>query len=233
MNNLKKLFKNTKLQSTKWEKYFSIYDELLKEFKNKNVTFVEIGIAQGGSLEIWKKYFGKKAKIIGIDLNPNCLKLKKKGIEIFIGDQTDPNFWKKIFKKIGKVDVILDDGGHTNNQQISTIINTANNIKDGGKIIIEDTHTSYMERFGNPHRFSFINFAKKIIDDINYTYPFEIKKKFQLSLNKLIYAVSFYESIVEFKIDRKKCYENKFVDNLGLNSNFSDFRHENAKLLNI
>ena len=66
----------------------------LKNLLTKKITFVEIGIGNGGSLFMWKKFFGKKARIIGIELNPDAKKLEKFGFEIFIGDQSDPFFGK-------------------------------------------------------------------------------------------------------------------------------------------
>jgi len=235
MGDLKKIFNQSKLTSIKWEKYFHIYDKIFKKYRNKKITFVEIGIFQGGSLEIWKNYFGKKSKIIGIDLNPKCKKFKNKNrnIDVFIGDQSNPDFWKNFFKKVGKVDVILDDGGHTNKQQIITVLNTANNIKDGGKLVIEDTHTSYLEKFGNQSRYNFINFAKQIIDQVNYTFPFKKKKKFKNTLDKYVYGISFFESIVEFKINRKNCYENKYAKNCGYDSGIEDFRNHNSIIINF
>ena len=231
INNLKKKFNISKYKSLKWEKYFEVYENIFNKFRNKKIIFVEIGIFQGGSLEIWRKYFGKKARIIGIDLNPNCKKFKKKGIEIFIGDQSSPVFWKKFFRRVGKVDIVLDDGGHTNKQQISTVLNTIKQIKNGGRLIVKDTHTSYDKKFGNPSKYSFINFAKQVIDDVNQTYPFKKIKKFKYSINKYVYGISFYESIVEFKINRKKCYQNIFMDNFGHSSNFKDFRNESSWLI--
>ena len=235
MNNLEKLFNQSKHFSTKWKKYFHIYEKIFKKYRNKKIIFVEIGIFQGGSLEIWKSYFGKKSKIIGIDLNPKCKKFinKKKNIDVFIGDQSEPIFWKNFFKKVGNVDIILDDGGHTNKQQILTVLNTIKNINNGGKLIVEDTHTSYLPIFGNPNRFSFINFTKQIIDQINYTFPFKVKKKFKNEIDKHVYGLSYYESIVEFKIDRKLCIENKLLYNNGKSSGFEDFRNKNANLVKI
>ena len=112
------LFQQAKNYSVKYEKYFDVYDQLFHRFKNKKITFVEVGVFNGGSLEIWKKYFHEDSKIIGIDFNPECKKFEDKGVEIFIGDQSNENFWDDFFKKVGKVDIILDDGGHTNLQQI-------------------------------------------------------------------------------------------------------------------
>ena len=68
-SNLLDLFYKSEKKSLKWDKYFPVYEELLSKYKNKRITFVEVGILNGGSLEIWKKYFGENSRIIGIDLN--------------------------------------------------------------------------------------------------------------------------------------------------------------------
>ena len=117
-----------------------------------------------------REYFGNKAKIIGIDLNPNAKKLEKDGFEIHIGSQSDKNFGK-FFYKVGKIDILLDDGGHENHQQIITMSETIPHIKDGGIVITEDTHTSYLKKFGNPSKYSFINYSKYLIDVINSRFP--------------------------------------------------------------
>jgi hypothetical protein len=217
MSSTLELFNLSKKNSIKYEKYFNIYDEILSDYRGKDITFVEIGVLDGGSLEMWKKYFGKNAKIIGIDLNPKSKKFEQEGIEIFLGDQSDKNFWESFFKKIGKVDIIIDDGGHTNKQQIVTTINSVKNINNGGMLIIEDTHTSYIREYGNPHKYSFVNFSKKIIDDINYTFfpSSSVLKKFQLSLNKEIYSIRYFESFCIFYIDRNRCGLNKPINNKG------------------
>ena len=233
MSLTEKLFLKSKKQSQKYKKYFNIYDEIFHNYRNKKITFVEIGILEGGSLEIWKKFFGNKARIIGIDANPECKKFEKNGYEIYIGDQSDKFFWKSFFNKVGNVDIVLDDGGHTNEQQINTIINCVKNINDGGILIVEDTHTSYMKDFGNPHKFSFINFAKKIIDDINFTFPLFSNKKWKFSLNKYIYSIIFYESIAIFKIGRDRCKTNELMFNSGKSLGIKDFRHNKSSIIKI
>ena len=117
MSSIKKLFDESSLASIKHEKYFTTYSELLSPYKNKDITFVEIGVHNGGSLEIWKKLFGANSTIIGIDNNPDCKKFEEFGVKIEIGNQADPLFWKSFFNKYNQVDIILDDGGHTNAQQ--------------------------------------------------------------------------------------------------------------------
>lgn len=218
-----KLFIKSKNYSLKWRKYFDVYDAIFKKFRKKKIIFVEVGVLNGGSLEIWKKYFHPKSRIIGIDLNPKCKKFQKKGIEIFIGDQSDENFWKKFYKKVGKIDILLDDGGHTNKQQIITTVKSIPNMNDGGVLIVEDTHTSYMKNFGNPNKYSFINFTKKLVDDINY--KFKGLGNFKFSLNDYIYSIQYFESFVVFHINSKKTsYNNRITNKFLTKKNFRDYK---------
>jgi hypothetical protein len=218
-----KLFNESMYFSTKYKKYFAIYDHLFSSYIGKKITFVEIGIENGGSLHMWRKFFGPKARIIGIDLNPECKIFEKDGFEIFIGNQAEPDFWIDFFNKVGKADIILDDGGHTNDQQIITTTSCIPFINDGGIMAIEDTHASYMQEFSNPSRYSFINFSKKIIDDINYTYP--TLKNFKYSLNKYIYSIQFFEGFALFKVNRHLCNENMLLDNNAERANHWDYRY--------
>ena len=221
---LRELFAKGENFSFKLEKDFDVYEEYFSEFKGKKITFVEIGIFNGGSLKVWKEYLGPNARIIGVDINPECKKFEEDGIEVFIGNQSDPKFWDKFFQKVGNVDVILDDGGHTNLDQIITTTKCVDKINDGGILMIEDTHCSYIELYNSSEKFSFINFAKKIVDDVNFTYPLDIgkKMKFNYSLNNYIYSTHFYESIVVFRINRKKAIKNTKVKNQGVHHGIED-----------
>lgn len=228
---LNELFKETENFSSKYEKYFDIYEKYFSKYREKNIIFVEIGIFNGGSLKVWKEYFGRNSKIIGIDLNPECKKFEEDGIEIHIGNQSDPKFWDNFFKKVGNVDVILDDGGHTNLDQIITTIKCSEKINDDGIIMVEDTHSSYVEVYNSKKKFSFINFAKKIIDDVNLTFPLAThKESFNYSLNNLIYSSHFYESIVVFEINRKKAVKNTLSDNQGIQHGIKDLYIEGNEI---
>ena len=219
-----KLFKKSKKFSIKWSSYSQVYDKIFSKYKNKKIKFVEIGVANGGSLFMWQKFFGKKAKIIGIDLNPNAKKLEKYGFKIYIGSQSDKKFWDHFYKMEGKVDLILDDGGHKNLQQISTVHYSLPHIIDGGKIVVEDTSLSYVKKeFNNPSKYSFINFAKNIIDIIHRRSPL-LNKNLNF-YSKKIFSVEFFESIVVFSIDSRKCFLNKEVSNNAKNEWAIDYRH--------
>ena len=206
------IYKNLKQVSLKSDTYFPVYEEIFNKYVEKKITFVEIGVLQGGSLHMWKEYFGNSARIIGIDLNPKAKKLEKDGFEIYIGSQSNENFWNEFFSKVGKIDILLDDGGHENDQQIITLNRTIPNMNDEGLIVVEDTHTSYLKKFGNPSKYSFINYSKYIIDVINSRFPAtEIKKNNEFR-NK-IYSISFFESMTIFKINSKKSIETSLIKN--------------------
>ena len=229
------LFEESEYHTIKYRNYFPIYEKLFSKFVNKKITFVEIGVLSGGSLFMWRKYFGKDARIIGIDLNSDAKRFEKNGFEIFIGNQSDENFWKVFFEKVGDVDIILDDGGHTNFQQIVTACCCAPHIKDNGILAVEDVYHSYgvshgSKGFFNPSKYSFINFCKKFVDDINYRFPGS--KNFKFSLNEYIYSIEFFESFVSFKIDRKLCkIKNEVLRNKGYNILAKDLSHQHHENL--
>ena len=220
-----KAFSKSKFKSIKHSTYFEVYDELFSKYRNKKITFVEIGILGGGSLSMWRNFFGPKARIIGIDLNPGAKKWTKYGFEIFIGDQSDVNFWKTFKKKVGKIDIILDDGGHKYVDQITSIECILSNIKHGGLIVVEDTHTSYMDGFGNK-KYSLINYIKNKIDKINHK---SHKLKNENSKDN-IWSIKVYESIVAIFIkNNEKQTISAPITNKGIDDNAKDFRVERNK----
>ena len=94
--------------------------------------------------------------------------------------------------------------------------------------MVEDVNTSYMKEFLNPKKYSFINFCKKIIDDINLSSPL-LKNNFLFSYSKYVYSIEFFESVVIFKIDRKKTIKNFEVVNSGKSYNIEDLRDMERK----
>ena len=214
---------------TKHTTYFEVYDELFSDYRNKDIIFVEIGVLNGGSLFMWRDFFGSKARIIGIDLNPNAKKWIKFGFEIFIGSQSNENFWNKFKKEVGPIDIVIDDGGHTYEQQIITTEALVDSIKDGGLIVIEDTHTSYMEKFG-PKKYSFIEYTKNMIDFINQRF---MRFKNNVSEDR-VWGIRIFESIVAFNINKKaSSLASNSIDNDGKNEMAEDFRYKDNTKLSI
>lgn len=217
-----KAYLKSPYKSIKHSTYFEIYDELFSRYRNKKITFVEVGVLGGGSLFMWREFFGPQARIIGVDLNPSAKKWEEHGFEIFIGSQSDENFWDEFINNIGPVDLVLDDGGHTYEQQIVTTEMLLSLVKDNGMLVVEDTHTSYMMGFGSKN-YSFINYTKSMIDKINYRFgEFNLKPA-----ESRVWSVQSFESIIAFHINRKASnLLSETTNNNGVDDSAIDFRYE-------
>ena len=183
----------------KWMHYFDIYDRHFSNYVGKKITVVEFGVFHGGSLKMWQSYFGKKARIIGVDINPECKKFEGGNIEIYIGDQEDREFLKDLMNKIGKIDVVIEDGGHTMRQQVHTFEEVYPKVSDNGVFLIEDLHTSYWREYGGGYKKkdTFIEYSKSVIDDINAWHS----KNSDLEVSDLtrsIKGMHVYDSIIVF-----------------------------------
>lgn len=192
--------KNDKKLIHKWMHYFDIYHSHFSKYRNRRITVLEFGVSHGGSLQMWKKYFGKKAKIIGVDILPDCKKLEEKNVEIFIGDQEDRKFLKRLMRTIGEVDIVIEDGGHTMKQQINTFEEVFPFVKYGGIYLAEDLHTSYWDEYGGglKKRGTFIEYIKDRIDDIGAWHSRE--KKFGPNYyTENMNAIHIYDSVVVFE----------------------------------
>jgi hypothetical protein len=222
-------FKESPHKSIKHSTYFDVYDNLFGKYVGKKVTFVEVGVLGGGSLFMWRNFLGPQARIIGVDFNPEAKRWEDSGFEIFIGNQADPNFWQIFFEKIGPVDVLLDDGGHTFEQQIITTEFGLSNINEGGVLVVEDTHTSYMDGFG-PKKFSYLNYVKKLIDKINFRFhSLDSKRE-----DKRFWSIQIFDSFVVFHISKKFVdVVSEPVDNGRPSPFVSDFRQSDNSAISL
>ena len=177
----------------KWDHYIDIYDQYFNKYRGKDIVFLEIGVAHGGSLQMWRKYFGEDALIIGVDINPECKKLEEGNTKIYIGSQSDENFLSKIKAEIPKVNILLDDGGHTMNQQITTFNNLFEHIVEDGIYVFEDLHTSYWSEYGGGGNDSFIEFSKKFVDNLHGWH--ERTNTFN-HITESVFGVHYYDSMI-------------------------------------
>ena len=118
----------------KWGHYFDIYHEHFKKFVGHEVHILEIGVYSGGSLEMWRDYFGPKCHVYGVDIEESCKAHENEYTKIFIGDQADRKFWRLLKQKIPRIDILINDGGHQVEQQITTLEETLPHISSGGGI---------------------------------------------------------------------------------------------------
>ena len=122
----------------KWLHYFDIYHRHFSKFRGREVHVLEIGVYSGGSLEMWREYFGSDCRIYGVDIQEECKAYENDWTKIFIGDQADPGFWKRFREEVPAIDIVIDDGGHSPLQQIVTLEETLPHIRPGGIYFCED-----------------------------------------------------------------------------------------------
>lgn len=207
---LRQLFNEAEHPSDKWEHYFGIYEKHLAwtGFVSYPLTLVEVGVQKGGSLDMWGKFLGPHARIIGIDVDPECAKLKytNPNIKVVIGDQGDPAFWDSFLAEHTDIDIFIDDGGHFMDQQILTfekVFPVLGGYRNRGFYFCEDCHTSYMGYNGGSlkQKSSFIGYSKSLVDCIHRNYWEEMDAELD-ARNKLVKdltSVHFYDSIVVFE----------------------------------
>lgn len=146
----------------KWRHYLDIYERYLGPLRGTPIRLLEIGVFKGGSLRLWREYFGPQAELFGVELSPDAAALAREGFGIFIGDQGDPGFMEQVKNEVGTLDVVIDDGGHSMRQQVNSfeVLYPATS----RVYIVEDTHTSYWPRYQDRPEGSFIDYAREKID---------------------------------------------------------------------
>lgn len=197
-NPLRSYFNNNKGRLIhKWDHYFDIYHRHFHEYRNQKVTILEFGVFHGGSLQMWKNYFGDQAQIIGVDINPICKQFEEDQISIEIGDQEDRNFLKQIAEKHGPFDIVIDDGGHQMNQQINTFEEIYPHVQEHGIFLVEDMLTSYRPTFNAGYKKpnTFIEYSKNFIDSLHAWHSHE--PQFQPdALTTSAFGLHYYDSVL-------------------------------------
>lgn len=183
----------------KWHHYLPVYERYLSPFRGKPVKMLEIGVSGGGSMDMWRKYLGPDAFLVGIDVDPRCAKFNGVSGQIRIGSQADEAFLFSIYEEMGRFDIVLDDGSHDSKHIRKSFEYLYPRVRDGGLYIIEDLHAAYWKDFsgGYHSKTSFMNDIKTMIDDMHHWYHDEGQKiaatKGHLS------ALHIYDSIVVFE----------------------------------
>jgi SAM-dependent methyltransferase len=127
----------------KWTHYFDIYQRYFQRFVGREVHIMEVGIYSGGSLTMWKDYFGAGCHVYGVDIEPACKAYEGDRTKVFIGDQADRVFWREVKKAVPRVDILIDDGGHLPEQQRVTLEEMLPHLQPGGVYLCEDIHGAH------------------------------------------------------------------------------------------
>ncbi len=163
--------------------YCDIYQKHFDSIRHNVKKVVEIGIRDGASLKMWKEYF-PNAIIYGIDIDPRCKEMEEDRVKVFIGDQNDETFLKKIKDEIGEYDILIDDGSHITRHQITSYNILYPNLKNKGYYVIEDLRCSYEHKL-NQHD------LRKIWPGMKYNNPNDNLKNYRIEF------IAFVESKVK------------------------------------
>jgi hypothetical protein len=183
----------------KWKHYFPIYERHFKDFVNKPITFVEIGCGLGGSLQMWKRYFGPHARIVGIDINPACKSFEEDQIDVRIGDQSDEKFLRGLIDELGAPDIVLDDGSHMMSHLTASFRFLYPQMAKNGIYLVEDLHTAYWDEFEGGLRkpSTFVELCKGLVDELNADHSREALPPTDFTRTTL--SMHFYDSVVVFE----------------------------------
>ncbi|QSR88426.1 class I SAM-dependent methyltransferase [Methylacidiphilum caldifontis] len=158
----------------KWISYLKFYDSVFLKFKNMPINLLEIGVQNGGSLEIWSQYFKKAAKIVGCDINSRCKELifSDPRIRVIIGDASQEDTKKQIISESSTFNLIIDDGSHKSSDVIKNFALYFPYLENNGIYIVEDLHCSYWKEFegGLYYPYTTVGFLKKLVDIIHHPY---------------------------------------------------------------
>lgn len=206
MSSWETFFNNPGSGTEKWTQYFPAFDRYFTPWKNRTLTFLEVGVANGGSGPIWSKFFGTKAQIIGIDINPKCKQHENTFYQIRIGDQSDSKFLQTVIDEFGVPDIVLDDGSHRQEHIYETFKFFYPKMHLNSIYMVEDLHCAYWPShnggLNSPH--SFINRSKSFIDQLNINFTKELEKDPILDNT---FSISFYNSMIVFEKGKVYRYE--------------------------
>lgn len=173
LSDLEALFwNNTGVIVHKWHHYLPIYERYFQPWRHRPVRMLEIGVSKGGSLAMWRQYFGPEAVIFGIDIDPACAKLDGQNGQVRIGSQDDPIFLQSVIAEMGGVDIILDDGSHVANHINASLDILFPVLSEGGIYLVKDLHTSCWQGWGGGEgeKSGFTKTLKILIDDMHHCY---------------------------------------------------------------
>ncbi|GAB4305399.1 MAG: class I SAM-dependent methyltransferase [Roseovarius sp.] len=166
----------------KWHHYIPLYDRYLARFRGSGVRFLEIGVAKGGSLQMWRRFLGEKAVIFGIDIRKDCARFDGLFGQVRIGSQDDPAFLGAVVDEMGGIDVVLDDGSHRMSHVAAALDALYPRLSVGGVYMVEDLHAAYWKGFegGIDAQANFFNTVRAMIDDMHRRYHHQDLKLPQL-----------------------------------------------------
>lgn len=150
--------------ATKWDSYFTVYDRHLSSLIKRTPTLFEIGVCDGGSLDMWRRFLGPDSPIIGLDINPDCLHIPlDSNTYVEIGDQSDHSALRRVISRYGTPDIVIDDGSHTAKDIIASLEFFMPLMQAGSVYIIEDLHGTFWGHERHSSSSNILNYFNQLI----------------------------------------------------------------------
>jgi len=158
--------------SDKWASYLTYYDFLFAPVKDAPINMFEIGVQNGGSLEIWGQYFQNAQAITGCDIDEKCaaLKFDDPRIRVLVGDANSQVIYEQALA-LAPFDIIIDDGSHRSDDILHSFLLYFPLLKPSGIYVVEDTHAVYLPPSpGLKSKTSALAFFKELTDLVNFQF---------------------------------------------------------------
>jgi hypothetical protein len=124
--------------------YVELYGVFFRPLRKRAERVLEIGVLDGESVRLWEAYF-PRATIFGIDIEDTS-QYETERIRTFVADQANREQLSQFIDEHGSAfDIVIDDGGHTMEQQQVSFGFFFPHLRSKGIYIIEDIHTSFPE----------------------------------------------------------------------------------------
>ena len=154
-----------------YEKYYGFALDFIADKKG---SMIEVGIDRYLSLSLWKDVL-PNLFVYGIDISQQS---EGEGYKVFRADQSKDTQLDEVIEDIKHrpVWLIIDDGSHVPEHQLSTFNKLFPLLEEGGVYIIEDVEVSYWKRgglysyatnYGYKHPKSIIEVFKENVDCVN------------------------------------------------------------------
>jgi hypothetical protein len=146
--------------------YLDFYESFLGHRRDEPLKVLEVGVAQGASLRTWEAYF-PQATIIGVDIQAAARRFQRGRVLIELADQSNIEELTGLGVAHGPFDLIVEDGSHMWEHQVTSLRTLFPFLRDGGTYIVEDLLTNYgsaVEVYRGIASESCVEFLKRWVD---------------------------------------------------------------------
>jgi hypothetical protein len=153
-------------KSSDHHNYLAFYERFFEPLRHSNIRLLEIGVFEGASLKMWELYF-PNASIVGADINRDVHRFANDRSKIAIVDQSNLQDLVDLGVKHGPFDIIIEDGSHLWEHQITTLRTLFPFVKEGGFYVVEDLQTNFgglAGRYKAVGSISCVEYLKKLVD---------------------------------------------------------------------